>query len=114
MAAQPPRRVRVAAPNRLELFTPVYSGNTYGPAGEPTKQMKAKVCGPYNKRHEMKALMKMHSGRNASIISKFKPPLPKSEQHYEMQQISPESVSDTPCSPCALLCPRLPRLACFC
>ena len=75
---------RVSAPNRLELFTPRYSGNNYGPAGEPTKQMKAKVCGPYHKRDELMDLMKKHCGRNASIISKFKAPLPKSEQHYEI------------------------------
>ena len=46
--------------------------------------MKAKVCGPYHKRDELMDLMKKHCGRNASIISKFKAPLPKSEQHYEI------------------------------
>ena len=87
-ATTPPSSTSAAAPNRLELFIPVYTSNQYGVVGEPTKQMMAKVCGPYHQREELHELMTKYAGRNASIIAKFKAPLPKAEQHYQMPQIS--------------------------
>ena len=76
-----PQRSRACAATRLELFIPKYTSATYGQVGEPTRQMLAKVCGPYHLRDELNALMKKYCGRNATIIAKFKPPLPKVEQH---------------------------------
>ena len=89
----PQGSTRAAAPTRLELFTPVYTTDQYGVKGEPTKQMMAKVCGPYQQREKLHELMTKFAGRNAYIVAKFKSPLPKSEQHYQMPQISPEAVS---------------------
>ena len=90
----PQGSTRAAAPTRLELFTPVYTTDQYGVKGTPTKQMMAKVCGPYQQREKLHELMTKFAGRNAYIVAKFKSPLPKSEQHYQMPQISPEADVD--------------------